>query len=397
MTVTVEHAEDPGTGGLGTEPAADRDLPGSPADVERPRRIQALRWSDIGEWVGAAAASLALVWLVFARLTPLSGPFGFAVVWYVTFLVVYWLIARDGHGPVIARDRLATTVVTGAFVVVMLPLITIVWEVLTRGLENFRFSLFTDDLADTAVSAPLDEGGLLHAVVGTLEQVGIAIVLTVPLSILTAVYLNEMRGRFRRYVRILVDAMSGLPSIVAGLFIYAVLILSLGWGFSGFAASLALSMLMLPLITRTTEEVLRIVPDGLREAALALGAPEWRVTFRVVLPTARAGIVTAVILGVARAVGETAPVLLTAAGNSVLNSNPFDGPQSNLPLYVYQQVTSQVANARARAWTGALVLITLVLVLFTIARIVASFGPGRRKRRPLRRILRRLFPRSMET
>jgi phosphate transport system permease protein len=226
-------------------------------------------------------------------------------------------------------------------------------------------------------------------VVGTLEQVGIAMLISVPLSILTAVYLNEVRGRLRRYVRLLVDAMSGLPSVVAGLFIYAVLVLGFGWGFSGFAAALALAMLMLPLITRTTEEVLRIVPDGLREAALALGSPEWRVTTHVVLPTARAGIVTAVILGVARAVGETAPVLLTAAGSSVLNANPFDGPQSNLPLYIYQQVTSQLDNARARAWTGAFVLITLVLVLFTVARIIASFGPGQRRPRRLRNLFRR--------
>jgi phosphate transport system permease protein len=272
---------------------------------------------------------------------------------------------------------------------VMLPLITILLTVLTKGLRNFRWSLFTDDLADTAVSAPLDEGGLLHAVVGTLEQVGIAMLISVPLGIVTAVYLNEVRGRLRRYVRTLVDAMSGLPSIVAGLFIYAVLVLGLGWGFSGFAAALALSMLMLPLITRTTEEVLRIVPDGLREAALALGSPEWRVTTRVVLPTARSGIVTAVILGVARAVGETAPVLLTAAGNSVLNLNPMDGPQSNLPLYIYQQVLSQLDNARARARTGAFVLITLVVVLFTVARIIASFGPGQRRRRRVRNLFRR--------
>jgi phosphate transport system permease protein len=359
-----------------------------PAAVDRPRRVGKLRWSDIGELVGSAAASLALTWLMFNRLTPLSGPLGFVVVWYLTFLLIYWLVSRDGHGAVIARDRLATVVVTGAAGVVMLPLVTILLTVLTKGLRNFRWSLFTDDLADTSVSAPLHEGGLLHAVVGTLEQVGIAMLISVPLGILTAVYLNEVRGRLRRYVRTLVDAMSGLPSIVAGLFIYAVIVLGLGWGFSGFAASMALAMLMLPLITRTTEEVLRIVPDGLREAALALGAPEWRVTTRVVLPTARAGIVTAVILGVARAVGETAPVLLTAAGSSVLNVNPMDGPQSNLPLYIYQQVLSQVDNARARAWTGALVLITLVVVLFTVARIIASFGPGQRRHR-IRNLFRR--------
>jgi len=176
-------------------------------------------------------------------------------------------------------------------------------------------------------------------------------------------------------VRTIVNAMSGVPSIVAGLFIYAVWILQFHHTFSGFAASLALSILMLPTVTRTSEEVLRLVPDGLREASLALGAPEWRTTWSVVLPTARSGLITAVILGVARAVGETAPLIMTAFGSNSLNADAFSNPQQSLPLFVWQQYQLggglSGAGPLYRAWTGALVLIGLVLLLFSLARLVA--------------------------
>jgi phosphate transport system permease protein len=178
-------------------------------------------------------------------------------------------------------------------------------------------------------------------------------------------------GRTVQLVRTIVNAMSGVPSIVAGLFIYAVWILQFHHTFSGFAASLALSILMLPTVTRTAEEVLRLVPDGLREASLALGAPEWRTVWSVVLPTARSGLITAVILGVARAVGETAPLIMTAFGSSSMNYDAFHAPQQSLPLFVWQQYQQQLAGPLQRAWTGALVLIVLVLVLFSMARLVA--------------------------
>ena len=172
---------------------------------------------------------------------------------------------------------------------------------------------------------------------------------------------------FRSPVRMIVDAMSAIPSIVAGLFVFAAFILALGGQLSGFAASLALSVLMLPTVTRTTEVVLRLVPGGLREAGLALGATEWKTTRYVVLPTARSGIVTAVILGVARVIGETAPLLLTTLGATAMNVNPFEGKQSALPLYVYRLFQLPQEVAIQRAWTGALVLLMLVLVLFVTA------------------------------
>src|SRR5260370_2187487 len=197
-----------------------------------------------------------------------------------------------------------------------------------------------------------------------------------------AVFLNDVGGRLVRPVRFIVNAMSGVPSIVAGLFIFAAWIVQLGNKFSGLAGALALSVLMLPTVTRTAEEMLRIVPDGLREASLALGAPEWRTVSGVVLPTARAGLLTAVILGVARAVGETAPLIMTAFGASILNLNPFKEAQSSLPLMIYSLIRSPQQAQADRAWTEAFVLIALVLALFTLARILAGRAVGGGKRGP---------------
>jgi phosphate transport system permease protein len=231
-------------------------------------------------------------------------------------------------------------------------------------------------MASIGPSSPASQSGGLQAIVGTVEQVAIAMAISVPLGVLTAVYLNEVHGRLRRPVRIFVDAMSGVPSIVAGLFIYAVLVAG-GGQFSGFAAAIALSILMLPTVTRTCEVVLRLVPDGLREASLAMGAPEWRTVWRVVLPTARSGIITAMILGVARVIGETAPLLMTSLGNPDLNLNPFRGPQASLPLASFKLFTSSQQADVARAWTFAAVLLILVLILFVLARRSARTQFGR--------------------
>jgi phosphate transport system permease protein len=221
-------------------------------------------------------------------------------------------------------------------------------------------------------------------VIGTFQQVGLATLFSVPLAILTAIFLNEVGGRLARPVRTVVDAMSAIPSILAGLFIYAVWVLH--YGYSGFAASLALAVIMLPTVTRTSEVVLRLVPSGLREASLALGASNWRTTRKVVLPTARTGLITAVLLGVARAVGETAPLLLTAGGGFIVNSNPFRGKQDSLPLYVYRLYFTGRPYQVARAWTGAMVLIFIVLILFSAARIIGNRKPGGRRRRRQARV-----------
>ncbi len=224
---------------------------------------------------------------------------------------------------------------------------------------------------------------------GTLEQVGLALALTLPLSLLTAAFLNETRSPWRRPIRIVVDAMSGVPSIIAGLFIYALFVIPLAktstlFNFNGFLACLALSITMLPTITRTVEVVLRLVPDGLRESSLALGSSRARMVWSVVLPTARSGVTTSVVLGIARAVGETAPLLFTSFGFDLMNANPLKDPQESLPLFIFRNIQKPSHSAIDRAYTASFVLMLVVLSLFVVARIIGR-DRTRSRRRPVRR------------
>jgi phosphate transport system permease protein len=351
-------------------------------------RVRLRAWTLLDATLGVASvvSGSALTWLLF-RLTPLSGALGFLVCSFGLSLLVYWLVLRDVEGSVAAADKIATVLIGAAAVTVLIPLGVIIAFVTLRGVKALRPNFFFKTLASVGPLDPATAGGGFHAIVGTLEQVGIAFVISVPLAVLVAVFLNEVGGKFARPVRFVVDAMSGVPSIVAGLFIYAVWIVQLGNSFSGLAGALALSVLMLPTVIRTSEEMLRIVPDGLREASLALGSSEWRTVARVVLPTARTGLITAAILGVARAVGETAPLIMTSFGASILNGNPFKGAQGSLPLFVYGLIRSPQQSQIDRAWTGAFVLIALVLALFTLARVLGGRAPGRQQR-PLFRLRR---------
>jgi phosphate transport system permease protein len=210
----------------------------------------------------------------------------------------------------------------------------------------------------------------------------------VPLGIAAALYLAEVGGRAATPVRTLVDAMTALPDIIAGLFILAFLVLTVGLPKSGFAAGLALAVTMLPIVTRASETVLRIVPGTLREASYALGGSQWRTVLMVVLPTARSGLATAVVLAMARGIGETAPVLLVAGYARGVNANPFNGWQTSLPLYIYNEIQSPEAADHARAFGGGFALIALVLVLFTIARRLGGGAPGELTRRQRRQIAR---------
>jgi len=350
--------------------------PAERRDLDRPRRPGSFGLQDAGVVAGCALSSFSLVWLAF-QLSPFTSPAEFAVCWYIAFVGIYWLVVRELDGHVMAGDRTMSVVVASAALAMVVPLVLILGYVFMKGIHALTWHFFTETQEFTGPLSPATSGGAAHAIVGTLEQVGLAIVMTVPLGFLCAIFLNEIGGPLRRPVRILVDAMSGVPTIIAGLFVYAVWVSE--FGFSGFAASLAISISMLPIITRTSEEVLRLVPDGLREASLAMGATEWRTTWGVVLPTARSGLITSVILGVARAIGETAPLIATAFGASLMNENPFSGPQSAMPLFIYKQITeSSQANVTARAWTGCLVLMVMVLTLFTIARLI---GRGARRGR----------------
>ncbi|MGQ0744955.1 MAG: phosphate ABC transporter permease PstA [Acidimicrobiales bacterium] len=330
--------------------------------------------------IAAVAGSWVAIWALF-RFANGPAPLGFAICWYVAAVGLYWLIEREAGPNHEARDRVTTVLLGTAAAAAFVPLIFILYLVFSNGLPTLVGGFPNFFTRTLEVFGPLDnaiDGGGKHAVLGTLQQVGLATVVSVPVAILTAVYLNEIGGRMAPLLRFIVDAMSGVPSIVAGLFVYTLWILQFGKGFSGAAGSAALAVLMLPTVTRTAEEILRTVPGGLREAALALGAPEWRMIVSVVLPTARSGLVTGAILGVARAVGETAPVLLTARGSRTLNVNPFADPQDDLPLFVYSLIRTPNESLVDVAWAGALVLVLLVLVLFIIARVVGGSGPAKR-------------------
>ncbi|WAL68353.1 phosphate ABC transporter permease PstA [Amycolatopsis cynarae] len=335
---------------------------------------------------GAAAASLALTWLVFTRLAPFRGVLAFLLVAWVVFLGLYGLLVSFTENALTVRDRLAAVMVHSLAFAALAALIVIVGYPLVRGAAALRhLNFFTEDMADAGPLDPLSQGGILHAVVGTVEQIGIALVISVPLGVACAVFLNETRGAFPRLVRTVADAMTALPSIVAGLFVYAALILALGLEKSGLAAGCAISVMMLPIVIRASDVVLRLVPGSLREAALALGAGQWRTVWHVVLPTARSGLTTAVLLGTARGIGETSPVLITAGFTAYLNADPLSGPQVSLPLATFSLVTSPEEAMKARGFGAAAVLMLVVLVLFVAARLAGGRPAGELSRGGRRR------------
>lgn len=346
-----------------------------PSRLPQRRRPSDLTGVDLTTGLASLASAGALTWVAMFRLTDNANAFGFVVVTYVLFLGIYTLVTADRIGRLAAMDRVATILVTTGAVILLIPLVWLVGYIVVEGLPALTPSFFVNDLGGVKATDPATAGGGAHAIVGTIEQVTLALIMTVPLALTAAVFLNETESRLRRPVRIFVDAMSGLPSVVAGLFIFAVLIIPFAettplFGYNGFMASLALAMIMVPTVTRTVEVVLRLVPSGLREAGLALGASKARVTWSVVLPTARSGLTTAVVLGIARAVGETAPLLFTSFGYDLMNANPFDGPQDSLPLFVYKSIRKPAESSIERGFAGALVLMMIVLSLFVVARVV---------------------------
>ncbi len=323
--------------------------------------------------VAATAAAVILVTLLLFTVTPLSGWFGFLVVALLLFLVAQTIVSTSVEGWRHAKNRLMTSLLICAVVLAVLPLGGVLAYTVAKGIGRFDGVFFGHSMRAVAESDA--GGGAYHAIIGTLEQVGLATLISVPIGVLVAVYLVEYSsGRLGRVVSFFVDVMTGLPSIVAGLFILALWVLLLRQGNSGFAGSLALTILMLPTVVRSCEEMLKLVPASLREASYALGVAKWITVVRIVLPTALPGIVTGVMLAVSRVMGETAPVLLTVFGNSAINTNPFDGPQASLPLFVYNEVSQSFDTAVNRAWTGALTLIVIVLLLNLIARTVARFA-----------------------
>jgi phosphate transport system permease protein len=310
----------------------------------------------------------ALSTFLIVGFTPLKGTLGFTVV--LIIMAVFTASTISG----LRRDRKAawnstTTVlvyVAAAFVVV--PLISLLYEIIRKGAGGFSLGIFTKDMSLSASDSPLSEGGLLHAVVGTLYLVLLASLISTPIGILAALYIVEVKGKFAGLVRFFIQAMSGIPSIVAGLFIYAIWMINLGNSYNAVAGAMALAILMIPTVARTSEEVLKLIPTDLREAGLALGATQWRTVAMIVIPAARSGLVTAIILGIARVAGETAPLLLTVGGADALNLNPFSGNNSALPYYVWKNYGLGNEQSIQRAWLGVFVLMIVVFIFFSLAR-----------------------------
>ncbi|MFE0424869.1 phosphate ABC transporter permease PstA [Streptomyces sp. NPDC058953] len=270
-----------------------------------------------------------------------------------------------------ARDKLATSIVWVCFILAMVPLFSLIWVTVSRGAKVLDGYFLTHSMA--GVPGFEAGGGVYHAIVGTLQQVGLAALVSVPIGLLTAIYLVEYgKGALAKAVTFFVDVMTGIPSIVAGLFLLSIMLM-FELSPSGLMGALALAILMLPVVVRSTEEMLKLVPNELREASLALGVPKWRTIIKVVVPTALGGITTGVMLAVARIAGETAPIMLLVFGSQLINTNPFEGAQSSLPFYIWEQYRVGSQASYDRAWAAALVLIVFVMLLNLVARGIARW------------------------
>jgi phosphate transport system permease protein len=326
----------------------------------------------VASWV--VMGGLFLIFLL-AGMTAAYNLVGVVFFGTVLWAAAIWLISFIVEGSRKAKDRLVTALVSTAFVIALLPLVSLVGTVLVRGVARLDIGFFSESMRNVVGAG----GGGLHAIVGTLEITLGAAVISVPIGLLAAIYLVEYgRGPIARAITFLVDVMTGIPSIVAGLFAFALFSLLTGNpGFrSGFGGSVALSLLMIPIVVRASEEMLKLVPNDLREAAFALGVPRWLTIVKVVLPTALAGIVTGITLAIARVIGETAPLLLVAGYTTSMNYNLFNGPMVTLPVFSYTQYSQPGVDpipSLDRSWTSALVLILIVLLLNLVARLIARF------------------------
>ena len=325
------------------------------------------RVRDLAILLGAILASYLLV-----AATPMKGKLAYFFTFFFFYMIAtagYKLVTR---GQMAAKDALVSSIVAIGAVSTLIPIVSILATVISKGIKGLHWSLFTTDMSLATPTDAIAVGGLLHAITGTLTMVALSLLISVPIGILTALYMTEIKGRLIGPIRFLVQAMSGVPSIVAGLFILSSVLYPITKAYSGFMGVLALSILMIPTIARTSEEVLNLIPNDLREAGVALGGTQWRTVAMIVLPAAKSGLVTAMILGVARIAGETAPLLLLTGGGDRVNPNPFDGPMGSLPYYIWKAFNSGSPEAITRAWAGLLVLVLLVLILFTAARMLGG-------------------------
>lgn len=344
---------------------------------EEQRNLSRIRRDDILRIVGAAVAAVAATAFLFTQILPFQGVLPFVLVSYALFLGFFVVLIGFDDNRVTIIDRVWSVVIHSTAIVLLLALAVVVVFTLARGSEAFlQPNFWWQDLSLAGPLDPLTVGGMAHAAVGTLIMIAFALAIAVPLGLITAVFLAEFPSPFARIVRTVCEAMTALPSIICGLFIYATYILLFGFDKSGFAASLAITIMILPIIIRSADVVLRLVPQTLKEASLATGASHWRTIWHVVLPTSKSGLMTAIILGTARGIGETSPVLLTAGYTTFFNLNPFSGPMVSLPFATFTLVKSPEPTQIARGFGAAAVLMVLVFVLFLLARILGGKGAG---------------------
>ena len=345
-----------------------------PAPQRRP--LTMVRIGDVMSLVGALVAAAATTALLWTEISPFSGLIGAVIVAWFLFVSYYAVLISFDEDRMTVHDRVIAVVAWSIAILIAGALVWVILYTFFKGepaLAHLNF--YTQDGRTGGPLSPLTQSGALHALVGTLIEVAIAMIIAVPFGLLAAVFMNEVPGRFSRFIRTVVDAMTAMPDILAGLFVYATLITVFGMGLSGTAAGIALGLTALPIVCRTSDVVLRLMPAGLTEASYALGAGQWRTVRIVTLPTVRSGLVTAVILGVARAIGETAPVLLTSIVSETLTFHP-GGAMSSLPLMAYTSIQEPQPVENARAFGAASMLLVLVLLLFTVARKIGGRGPG---------------------
>jgi phosphate transport system permease protein len=339
--------------------------------IQRPwrRKTPVFTWSVILASVIPLVIVAAVYWG-----TDIPGALVMTVIYLPLQLISSGIAAFATRGRRGILDSVIIVNAIGATLFSLIILLSVIGSLFVRGISAISAHFIYQNNVYVSPSTPLEYGGIGHAILGTVLIVAISALIAVPIGIATAIYITEVRGRAVPYVRFFVQAMSGVPSVVAGLFILTIIVATGAFQQGAFAGGLAYAILMLPTVARTAEEVLKLVPEDLRTGALALGSTRARTVFRVVLPAARTGIITAIILGIARVIGETAPLLLASGYADSTVVNPFGGPIAAIPTYIFNNVALPYPDAVARAWASALVLIVLVAILFVVARII---GRGR--------------------
>lgn len=342
----------------------------------KPQRPWQASTRDKSISLGIFLFSVALAYGV-VLVSGLSGKLGMFASFVFIFVAINSGRSYLQFGSAMAKDSLVNILVAVGTFLTLIPIVSILFEVFSKGYKGLYPGLFYRDMALNSPNDPANVGGLGHAIIGTLILVSIALVISVPVGILTALYLTEIKGSLSRPIRFLVQAMSGVPSIVAGLFILSAILYPITKNNSALLGSLSLTILMIPTVARTAEEVLNLIPNDLREAGVALGGTQWRTVAMIVVPAAKSGLLTAVILGIARIAGETAPILLLAGGGDRYNFNPLSGPMGSLPHFIWNSFRNGTPESIARAWTGLLVLLVIVFVLFAIARFFGNRKVGK--------------------